>query len=194
MLFRSREAGYEPNKMTVAYSDDELIEKLIEYIREIGHYPVSNELRIRAKNDAEFPAESTFLRLGRKTELALKVIGYCRNIDGFDDVIEICQPIAAKAKLSSESDLAAQDADGYVYLMKSGKYYKIGFANSLDRRRYEIGMQLPEGIEPIHSIRTDDPSGIEAYWHHRFKKKRMKGEWFDLSRQDVAAFKKRKFM
>jgi hypothetical protein len=78
--------------------------------------------------------------------------------------------------------------------MKSGKYYKIGKSVSAEKRAYEIQLQLPEELKLIHKIKTDDPSGIETYWHRRFADKRLRGEWFDLTRQDIAAFRRRKFM
>jgi hypothetical protein len=53
----------------------------------------------------------------------------------------------------------------------------------------------PSQVRVEHVIDTDDPRGIEAYWHSRFADRRLpeKKEIFALSADDVAAFKRRKY-
>jgi hypothetical protein len=189
------EAGYSPNTMQRSFDDADILESLAQYIIELDKYPTVAELKFRRKSDPAFPSKGVFSRLGYRPEVARKLIEHCDGRAELQRVVEICTPIAAeKVKRRPEQPEAGELAHGFVYLMKSGKHYKIGFTKSIDRRRYELGPKLPLGIEPIHSIRTDDPAGIEAYWHRRFKDKHLNGEWFDLSPQDVAAFKRRKFM
>ena len=192
-----KEAGYAPNQLTAAYGQDILVKKLITLIRTLGRYPVKVELVREAARNKDFPHYSTFLgSFGNKEGMIEKIVSFCRQTpDEYQDILEICTSLVV-ASVSEEdfSDFREEENFGFVYLMKSGKHYKIGCTNALDRRQYEIGIQLPEKIEPVHSIRTDDPSGIEAYWHNRFKDKRLNGEWFDLTAVDIRIFKKRKFM
>lgn len=195
-----REAGFEPNKLQTAYNDDILIEKFIGLARELGHYPVFAEIRMKAHSDDGFPAHNTFARLGSKEQLAAKILDYCKVRAGYDDMIDLCAPIAESQSDEAPVGAAATTTtkQGYVYLglLKLGreKRYKIGKAVLVERRRDQISLQLPEDLDLVHAISTDDAYGIEEYWHKRFAAKNTKGEWFSLSREDVQAFKRRKFM
>jgi Meiotically up-regulated gene 113 len=153
-------------------------------------------LGIKARQDKNFPSRTVFARLGSKVERVRRLLAYCTQTSGFDDVATICRSIVDEdnEKPREEAESGTEPPIGYVYLAKMGKYYKIGHTGSVGRRQYEIALQLPEKLTLVHSITTDDPSGIEVYWHKRFEPKRANGEWFELSAQDVRAFKRRTFM
>jgi hypothetical protein len=190
------EAGFLPNAKQDAYPEEWIIEQLIEFMRELGRLPTDGEVRLRARQIATFPSHTLFRqRLGRKTQRIAKILEYCSTRDGYDDVSEICRVSAAEPeiKIVEQADGRAPTF-GYVYLMKSGKHHKIGHSNAAGRREYELSIQLPERAITLHTIATDDPVGIEAYWHRRFESKRLNGEWFNLDAADIRAFKRRKFM
>ena len=188
------EAGFPPNQRQEPFSEEVLIEKLIGLIRELDRFPVRAEMDMKARAGQGFPYGSTFMRHFRTVEqLVGAVQNYCRDRQDYEDVTEICEPIISKP-LAAEERIRSDKIDGFVYLMKSGRYYKIGRSNAPGRREYDLSIQLPEKIETVHTIRTDDPVGIEAYWHRRFADQRKNGEWFELSASDIKAFRRRKFM
>lgn len=184
-----KEAGFSPNVFQGAYNDEFIFEKVIGVIRKLNKFPTYMELRIERTHDSKFPNKQVFGKFGSKQELARKVFQYAKDKSGYEDIITLCEPILEKSA-SKESDSDSNISIGEVYLFKSGRYYKIGKTNDTVRRGNEIRIQLPEKIDLIHSIKTDDPSGVEAYWHRRFEAKRMQGEWFDLNSADIKAFKR----
>jgi len=187
-----QEAGFAPNKLVGAYGDDFLIEKVIDLTRELKRFPVALEMRIKKRSDPTFPNDGVFVRFGNKAEFITRVLGYCKDKAGYDDVVGLLEPLSEVKTASDDraTNISADERFGEVYLFKSGRYYKIGMTKDIVRRGSELRIQLPEKMDLIHSIKTDDPSGIEAYWHRRFDAKRMNGEWFDLNAADIRAFRR----
>lgn len=190
-----REAGFQPNQKQGAIDDSVLLEKLVGLIRELGHFPVAAEIRLKDANDPDFPNLKTYGRFGVKRELVARVRSYCESKLGHEDVVTILAAATTDEEIGPQKDgKATEPAFGFVYLMKSGKHYKIGRSNAVGRREYELGILLPDPPSTVHKIKTDDPAGIEAYWHRRFDAKRKGGEWFELVAADVKAFRRRTFM
>ncbi len=192
-----REAGFEPNLLQGAFSDEAILEKLASYTLELGHFPTIAELKLKKRSDPSFPNAKVFERYGHRRDLSGKLEKFCDGRPEFALVVEACgsapQVDGRGVRREPLARLAEQEL-GYVYLLKSGRFFKIGRSNAVGRRERELAIQLPERAALVHSIRTDDPVGIEAYWHNRFADRRGNGEWFRLSVEDVAAFKRRKFM
>ncbi len=185
-----QDAGFAPNEFRGAYSDEFLIEKIIALCRKLKRFPTYREISVERTDDPDLPNKKVFARFGSKQEFAQRVSEFCTVRDGHQDVLALCTAILRKEdEPKSSFTTASSDSIGEVYLFKHGRYFKIGKTNDTVRRGAEIPVQLPEKLSLVHSIRTDDPSGVEAYWHRRFEPKRLNGEWFDLSPSEVKAFK-----
>lgn len=196
------EAGFSRNRFQEAFGKDLLIEKLIGLIRRTKYggkirFPVEGEMLVEKKRDHDFPHANAFRqKFGGKSQMAAAILEHCRARSGFEDVIAACEEVVKTdaSPAAKEKESRDQGIVGSVYLIKSGRYYMIGRTNALGRRQYELAIQLPEKANIVHEIKTDDPSGIESYWHKRFEAKRGNGEWFELMAEDIKAFKRRKFM
>src|SRR5437868_9364735 len=79
------EAGYSPNQLQKAYSDETIILTFINLIRELKKIPVEGEVRRQCNIDKTFPSDSTFRKLGGKDKLIETVLAFCRDQIGFDD-------------------------------------------------------------------------------------------------------------
>jgi hypothetical protein len=187
-----KDTGCAPNSFEQGYEKNELLEKYAKVAMEIGNLPTRNDLAFKEYNNPDFPATKTFERLGTKAELVTLLRDFCRAQNDYAPVLRLCENYLISKPVTTLEPTPDERKDGYVYLAKAGQFYKIGKTNAPGRREYELGIQLPEKLTIVHRIRTDDPDGIEVYWHRRFASKRQNGEWFALSGADVAVFKRRK--
>lgn len=79
---------------------------------------------------------------------------------------------------------------GYVYLIKAENgLYKIGRSNDPANRRKTFGIKLPFKVDFEAIILRDDMVAAECELHERFKHRRVDGEWFDLSNEEVEQIK-----
>ena len=187
----TREAGFEPNTPITAYTNEYFLEKLSEAARHFGAIPNTIQMAMYRRTNPSFPARQTFnVNFASRAEMLSQLRKWVGEHSEFADVAALFPP----EEENEAGEKATRTQDGYVYLIQWGEVYKIGRGQDLEKRVKQVRTGLPESGKLIHAIRTDDPPGIEAYWHRRFADERTEnGEWFRLSKPDIAAMKRRKF-
>lgn len=181
------DAGHTPNIPTQKIPDQTLLHCFAELALERQSIPTQADLRLKRREDSSFPNRQAFSRWGDQNALLAKVAEYCEAKEQFAPVLKLLKHGASSSR---DHRLKSFFIKGFVYLLRSGKHYKIGRTNAAGRRLRELAIQLPQKPDTVHVIETDDPVGVEAYWHKRFSEKRGEGEWFDLSPEDIRAFKR----
>jgi hypothetical protein len=78
--------------------------------------------------------------------------------------------------------------EGFVYLLRVPGGYKIGMAKDVSSRVQRISAFVPFSVEHIASIATNNMHLLERRLHQCFADRRLNGEWFALTDDDVDAF------
>lgn len=183
------EAGYAANDWQQKLASTDLLNRLAELVRSQRRVPTSTEITLLRRSDPTVPSSKTLQNhFEGRSGLMAALRSYCSERGGFEDVLAVLPKASETSKPQTPRVL-----EGWVYLLKSGQHYKIGRSDQLETRVKKISIALPEATAMVHAIKTDDPPGIEAYWHRRFADRRANGEWFKLAAADVAAFTRRKF-
>lgn len=186
-----REAGFEPNTLNPRLDDDYVLAKYVALVATLGHVPTNAELRLERGRDPSFPNAKAYQRFGSKGNLIDRARAYCIDRGAHVDALEILSASRSASPVAPDNGEVTAPAYGFVYLAEGHRgEYKIGRTNLVDRRLGELGAMAPVEYRLIHEIKTDDPAGVESYWHRRFADKRMRGEWFKLTAADVRAFKR----
>ena len=111
-----REAGFETNQLQGAYGKEHLLRKCAELALELGRIPVRGDLKLKRRQDPDFPSWNTFDRLGTKAGLVKELAEFCRTASGFDAVRVWCeerlQPVAGDVVQKARRH---EDAIGYVH-------------------------------------------------------------------------------
>ncbi len=186
------EAGLTPNALQHRHDTNAILQRIVTLARGLGHVPTIAELKIARRSDRTVPSHNTVAtHFGGQSGLVEAIRAFCDGNEHLNDVLRFLP--TAQVYDENEPQNARPNEHGWVYLIRSGAHCKIGRSDQLERRIKEIKIALPEAATLVHAIETDDPAGIEAYWHRRFAHKRANGEWFSLDRDDLAAFRRRRF-
>ncbi len=79
--------------------------------------------------------------------------------------------------------------NGYVYLIFDSQFYKIGHTNKpIEQRLKEIQIGNPNELSLIKFYQTYEYKKLEYMLHKRFSNRHIRGEWFNLTEQDISEF------
>ncbi len=184
-----KEAGFSANSLQSKTADEAIFRALVEAVNHFGKFPTKAEYQLFRRSKPNSPSDRVLFGSQERRHGIIKDFRDWLNTKTDHTHIAALLPKIVDAASKNTNGLV----EGSVYLIKSGAHYKIGRSDQIERRVKEIRIALPDKAELVHHIRTDNPAGIEAYWHNRFADRRANGEWFKLTRADIAAFRKRRF-
>jgi len=78
---------------------------------------------------------------------------------------------------------------GYIYILECEGFYKIGLSKNVERRKKQLDFTPFKSKIIFKSPLMEDIYSVEEQLHIFYEKKRVKGEWFKLSPEDIEEIK-----
>lgn len=121
---------------------------------------------------------------------------YPRNVVTFARVYtQIVDEIRRENEFAIRSQHPLPSPAGYVYLLKNTDgVYKIGTSRHPRNRLKTFKTELPFDVQFEHVMPSPDAKSAESIMHVRFQKARIRGEWFQLSPEQVEEIKRIKWL
>ena len=157
--------------------------------REVELLPICNGLKFLANDGKMRPTDCAntkdILRIvmsipspkAQKLKLWLAYAGK-EKLEKANDFNDISDLIASTKMLNS--DIINEQIKTYLMCDILRGFYKIGKSKSPLIRERTLQAEIPT-IELVHVIEND----MEKMLHEKFSKKRLRGEWFNLSKNDI---------
>ena len=122
----------------------------------------------------------------RVTELSQQAIAEKHKISK-GVVNKLCKGVERDC-LPANRCTSATPIPNFVYLITAAQYtdiYKIGLTNDVARRLNDMQTGSPYTLYAMRSYAVENAVAVEAMLHAFFHKKRIRGEWFNLSADDL---------
>ena len=189
-----REAGFEPNARQAKADPELMLEQIAMATRRFGHCPTAPELELYRRSSPA-PSQFTLRRhFGRRHVLIVRLRRWAAARPDYADVAALLPPDPAlgpgKVRMRPSPPGGAAEAGGCVRLFRWDGRHHLSRIGDADGRHRSPPPYLSRKAVLEHVIRTDDPVGVEAYWRNRFAYRRLADDWFALTPEDVAAFRR----
>ncbi|WNS82204.1 GIY-YIG nuclease family protein [Domibacillus sp. DTU_2020_1001157_1_SI_ALB_TIR_016] len=109
--------------------------------------------------------------------------------------IFLFQPDSRELESVINSSYPDGKAPGYVYFVQEhlNGSFKIGKTKHIDQRMNLFSVKLPFENELIFLIKSGNHHQTEVAFHKHFAHKRLEGEWFALTREDITWIKEKNY-
>src|SRR5205085_1814587 len=125
---------------------DSVVPPIANLVSRLGRWPTEAELRLAKRSDPGVPAVKVVRRLEADADFMASLREHCARTPALVHVEGI---IADRHRKHRAAAIPAVATAGYVYMMRSGKRYKIGRTSSPTRRHREVRLDLPERTDLV---------------------------------------------